>query len=103
MNHKFTPSNIMQSKNCKVAHCKAYNLKNIVFGKEYIIPKPTDPRLISIVAPAVAKAAMESGVAQSEIKDWEIDKEEFNQIFKKSAVKRTKHEGLMRNVESVKN
>ena len=40
---------------------------------------------------------------KKKIKDWEIDKEEFNQIFKKSAVKRTKHEGLMRNVESVKN
>ena len=37
---------------------KAYNVKNLVFGKEYIIPKPLDPRLITTVAPAVAKAAM---------------------------------------------
>ena len=49
----------------------AYNNANLKFGKDYIIPKPVDPRLISIVAPAVAKAAMESGVAQEPIKDWE--------------------------------
>ncbi|HEX8462705.1 MAG TPA: phosphate acyltransferase, partial [Segetibacter sp.] len=48
----------------------AYNQKNIVFGPEYIIPKPLDPRLLSLVAPAVAKAAMESGVAQKPITDW---------------------------------
>ena len=49
----------------------AYNQKNIVFGKEYIIPKPLDPRLIYTVAPAVAKAAMESGVARQSITDWD--------------------------------
>lgn len=49
----------------------AYNLKNITFGPEYIIPKPIDPRLIYTVAPAVAKAAMESGVAQHAITNWE--------------------------------
>jgi malate dehydrogenase (oxaloacetate-decarboxylating)(NADP+) len=49
----------------------AYNEKNIVFGPSYIIPKPVDPRLISTVAPAVAKAAMESGVAQHPIHDWD--------------------------------
>jgi malate dehydrogenase (oxaloacetate-decarboxylating)(NADP+) len=49
----------------------AYNQKNITFGKEYIIPKPLDPRLITTVAPAVAKAAMESGVALKPIVDWE--------------------------------
>ena len=56
---------------------KAYNLKNLVFGKEYIIPKPTDQRLISIVAPAVAKAAMESGVAKKPITDWEKYKQDL--------------------------
>ncbi|MBL57937.1 MAG: NADP-dependent malic enzyme [Flavobacteriales bacterium] len=56
---------------------KAYNLKNIVFGKEYIIPKPTDQRLISIVAPAVAKAAMDSGVARKPIENWEKYKQEL--------------------------
>jgi malate dehydrogenase (oxaloacetate-decarboxylating)(NADP+) len=56
----------------------AYNEKNIVFGPEYIIPKPLDPRLLGIVAPAVAKAAMESGVAQHPIADWNVYKVELN-------------------------
>jgi malate dehydrogenase (oxaloacetate-decarboxylating)(NADP+) len=45
----------------------AYNTKTITFGPDYIIPKPLDPRLLSTVAPAVAKAAIESGVAQKPI------------------------------------
>jgi malate dehydrogenase (oxaloacetate-decarboxylating)(NADP+) len=49
----------------------AYNQKNMVFGPEYIIPKPLDPRLLATVAPAVAKAAIESGVAQNPITDWD--------------------------------
>lgn len=49
----------------------AYGETKLNFGRDYIIPKPFDPRLISVVAPAVAKAAMESGVAQIEITDWE--------------------------------
>jgi len=49
----------------------AYGEKKLVFGKDYIIPKPFDPRLISTISPAVAKAAMESGVADIEITDWE--------------------------------
>ena len=49
----------------------AYNVKNITFGPEYIIPKPLDPRLLATVAPAVARAAMESGVAQKPITDWD--------------------------------
>ncbi len=48
----------------------AYNQKHMVFGPEYIIPKPLDPRLLNTVAPAVARAAMESGVAQKPITDW---------------------------------
>ena len=48
----------------------AYDQKTIVYGPEYIIPKPLDPRLLSIVAPAVAKAAMDSGVAKYPIKNW---------------------------------
>ena len=48
----------------------AYNLKRLSFGRDYIIPKPLDPRLLTIVAPAVAKAAMDSGVARKEITDW---------------------------------
>jgi malate dehydrogenase (oxaloacetate-decarboxylating)(NADP+) len=56
----------------------AYNTKTITFGPEYIIPKPLDPRLLSTVAPAVAKAAIESGVAQKPINDWEAYKNELN-------------------------
>jgi malate dehydrogenase (oxaloacetate-decarboxylating)(NADP+) len=52
-----------------VAH--AYNLENIRFGPEYLIPKPFDPRLIVRIAPAVAKAAMESGVATRPIEDFD--------------------------------
>ncbi|NEN23022.1 NADP-dependent malic enzyme [Cryomorpha ignava] len=48
----------------------AYNRRDLSFGKEYIIPKPFDPRLIITVAPAVAKAAMESGVARRPIRNW---------------------------------
>lgn len=56
----------------------AYNQKNIVFGPDYIIPKPLDPRLLSTVAPAVARAAMESSVAQFPIKDWNAYSVELN-------------------------
>ena len=49
----------------------AYNEKTISFGPDYIIPKPLDPRLLSTVAPAVAKAAIESGVAQINISNWD--------------------------------
>ena len=52
----------------------AYNEKTIAFGPTYIIPKPLDPRLLSTVAPAVAKAAMESGVAKYPIQDWDAYK-----------------------------
>jgi malate dehydrogenase (oxaloacetate-decarboxylating)(NADP+) len=56
----------------------AYGQKNMSFGPEYIIPKPVDPRLLSTVSPAVAKAAMESGVAQFPIKDWDAYTVELN-------------------------
>ena len=56
----------------------AYNDKTISFGKDYIIPKPIDPRLLATVAPAVAKAAIESGVAKLEIKDWPAYQIELN-------------------------
>jgi len=58
---------------------QAYNTQNLKFGPEYIIPKPTDPRLITEVAPAVARAAMESGVARSTIANWEKYAEELRQ------------------------
>jgi len=60
---------------------KAYNVDKLTFGREYIIPKPLDPRLISRVAPAVAKAAIETGVARLPISDWDA--------YSKSLDKRT--------------
>lgn len=55
----------------------AYGATKLNFGREYIIPKPFDPRLITIVAPAVAKAAMDSGVALNPITDWKKYEEEL--------------------------
>lgn len=55
----------------------AYGETRLNFGREYIIPKPFDPRLITKVPPAVAKAAMESGVARIDIKDWEKYEDEL--------------------------
>ena len=49
---------------------KAYGADKIKFGREYLIPKPLDPRLITTISPAVAKAAMDSGVAKHPITDW---------------------------------
>lgn len=57
----------------------AYNEKNMVYGPNYIIPKPLDKRLLTTVAPAVAKAAMDSGVARHHIADWEAYKTALNQ------------------------
>ena len=57
----------------------AYNEKNIIFGPTYIIPKPLDMRLLTTVAPAVARAAMESGVARKPVTDWEKYSEELNE------------------------
>ncbi|MDR0802109.1 NADP-dependent malic enzyme [Fluviicola sp.] len=58
---------------------QAYGEKHIAFGREQIIPKPLDPRLIYHVAPAVAKAAMDSGIAQNPITNWE----QYEMILKK--------------------
>lgn len=58
---------------------QAYDTNNLKFGPEYIIPKPTDPRLITEVAPAVARAAIESGVARFAIEDWDAYAEELRQ------------------------
>lgn len=56
----------------------AYNQSSMSFGPEYIIPKPLDPRLLSTVAPAVARAAVESGVAQKTIENWDAYTVELN-------------------------
>ncbi len=55
----------------------AYNDPSIAFGRNYIIPKPLDTRLISRIAPAVAKAAIESGVARTEIEDWDAYRDQL--------------------------
>jgi len=57
---------------------EAYNVRSLQFGRDYIIPKPLDYRLITTVAPAVAKAAMESGVARRDITDWAAYRDELN-------------------------
>ncbi len=56
----------------------AYNEKALSFGEDYIIPKPLDPRLLAAVAPAVAKAAIDSGVARKTITDWDAYEIEMN-------------------------
>ena len=61
---------------------KAYNVDKLVFGKDYIIPKPLDPRLISCVASCVAKAAIDSGVARRPISDWEEYRKALDQRLK---------------------
>ena len=53
---------------------KAYDDDELKFGREYFIPKPLDPRLITTISPAVAKAAMDSGVAKYQITDWDAYK-----------------------------
>jgi malate dehydrogenase (oxaloacetate-decarboxylating)(NADP+) len=72
----------------------AYGNTSLRFGKEYIIPKPVDPRLITTVAPAVAKAAMDSGVAKYPIEDWDTYKEELS--------KRLGHDNIISKVVETK-
>ncbi|MFZ9956439.1 MAG: NADP-dependent malic enzyme [Flavobacteriales bacterium] len=60
---------------------QAYGIKNLSFGRDYIIPKPLDPRLLTEVAPAVAKAACDSGVARSPITDWDKYKHELSMLM----------------------
>jgi malate dehydrogenase (oxaloacetate-decarboxylating)(NADP+) len=62
----------------------AYGGKAPMFGPEYIIPKPFDPRLIMHIAPAVARAAMEAGVARKPIEDWDVYKHELERFVFRS-------------------
>ena len=59
----------------------AYNMTDLKFGRDYILPKPLDPRLITTVAPAVARGAMESGVARRPITDWEAYNEKLRRLM----------------------
>jgi malate dehydrogenase (oxaloacetate-decarboxylating)(NADP+) len=67
-----------------VAH--AYNIENMSFGPEYLIPKPFDPRLIVQIAPAVAKAAMDSGVATRPIADFDAYRQRLTQFVYHSGI-----------------
>lgn len=59
----------------------AYGLSRLSFGKDYIIPKPMDPRLLNVVSVAVAKAAIQSGVARKTIPDWDAYAIQLNQLM----------------------
>ncbi len=59
----------------------AYNVNKLSFGKDYIIPKPVDPRLITEVSSAVARAAIESGVARKNIDDWDAYKDNLRHLM----------------------
>ncbi len=59
----------------------AYGMSDLHFGRDYILPKPLDPRLITTVAPAVARGAMESGVAKRPITDWDAYNEKLRQLM----------------------
>ena len=58
-----------------------YKVNNLTFGRDYFIPKPVDPRLITEVSSAVAKAAIESGVARKKIEDWDEYKDSLNVLL----------------------
>ena len=60
---------------------RAYHVRNFTFGPDYFIPKPVDPRLITEVSMAVAKAAMESGVARSPITDWKAYRQHLRELM----------------------
>jgi malate dehydrogenase (oxaloacetate-decarboxylating)(NADP+) len=60
---------------------EAYHVNNLTFGPDYFIPKPVDPRLITEVSMAVAKAAMDSGVARKQITDWEGYKNHLRELM----------------------
>jgi len=65
---------------------KAYGGQELCFGREYLIPKPLDPRLIQVIAPAVAKAAMDTGVATRPISDFAAYTQSLNQYIYRSSM-----------------
>ncbi len=73
---------------------QAYNTNNLRFGPDYVIPKPTDPRLITEVSMAVAKAAIESGVARKKIENWDEYREQLRKRLGKD-------DGIMRNLTAI--
>ena len=81
---------------------EAYHVNNLTFGPEYFIPKPVDPRLITEVSMAVAKAAMDSGVARKQISDWEGYKNHLRELMgQENKLTRQLYETARRNPQRV--
>lgn len=81
---------------------EAYHVNNLTFGPEYFIPKPVDPRLITEVSMAVAKAAMESGVARKQITDWDEYKNRLRELMgQENKLTRQLYETARRNPQRV--
>lgn len=81
---------------------EVYHVNNFTFGPEYFIPKPVDPRLITEVSMAVAKAAIESGVARKEINDWEKYRQQLKELMgQESKLTRQLRETARRNPQRV--
>ena len=81
---------------------EVYHVNNFTFGPDYFIPKPVDPRLITEVSMAVAKAAMESGVARKNITDWEAYKTHLRELMgQESKLTRQLYETARRNPQRV--
>ncbi len=81
---------------------EVYNVGNLTFGRDYFIPKPVDPRLITEVSMAVARAAMESGVARKHITDWEAYAAHLKHIMgHESKLTQQLHETARRNPQRV--
>lgn len=77
-------------------------MNNLTFGPEYFIPKPVDPRLITEVSMAVAKAAMESGVARKQITDWDEYKNHLRELMgQENKLTRQLYETARRNPQRV--
>ncbi|MEX0275104.1 MAG: phosphate acyltransferase, partial [Flavobacteriaceae bacterium] len=80
----------------------AYGETRLAFGRDYIIPKPFDPRLITVIPPAVAKAAMETGVARQPIEDWErYESELFERSGDDNKVVRLLHDRARSNPKKI--
>ena len=81
---------------------EAYHVNNLTFGPEYFIPKPVDPRLITEVSMAVAKAAMESGVARKQITNWDDYKNHLRELMgQENKLTRQLYETARRNPQRV--
>ena len=81
---------------------EVYHVNNFTFGPDYFIPKPVDPRLITEVSMAVAKAAMDSGVARKPITDWEVYRQHLKELMgQESKLTRQLYDTARRNPQRV--